>query len=687
MFFVIDFETASASDLTKEGAWKYAENPTTEILCLGYSPDGAGHWVRPADELSFEYHKNLDTELYKAAMNPAVVFVAHSAQFEKAIWRNIMVKQYGWPNIPNSRWHDTQAVCAMKAVPIKLERAAMALRLSEQTGRNHRRIVTAPSKPRKDGSYDRSPETLGQVYSENAQDIRCEVELCNRVGGLQPSERNVWLLDQRINERGCLVDLDFVRSCQRIIDGATVPLVAKFRDITGGIAPTQRDKVVEWIRARGVDMPNLQKGTIDDLLGIESEEDDEDGDNDFNDTPLFDLPTDVRTALSIRRKVGSASIKKLAAIRNSACADGRVRGVVQYHGAGPGRWVGRLFQPQNFPRGSLKMDAGTDHESVPDVDLVYQALSTGDWQYVESLFGDCFETVISGLRHAIIAGPGRTLDVGDFSTIEARIVLAIAGAENALKIISDPNRDVYAEMASKIYKIQAPVGKDAIKLWKVVHLAERQIGKNTVLGCGFQMGHKKYRARYCPDRDEEFARSCVDAYREDFAPEVPDLWEALGEAAIRSVWDHKTTEAYGLQFKWEDIWLTMRLHNGRKLYYAYPQAIKKAMPWDETDIRPAWSCKAQKNGRWISRDMYGGLLTENAVQAEARDLLVAAMFKAENSNEPIVLTVHDEIVAEPLQEHSDHVRLGQLMCDRPQWAIDLRVPINAETWSGGRYKK
>lgn len=682
---VLDFETASASDLKKEGAWKYAENPTTEILCLGYSVDfGPPVLLLPSQ---LQWGTAAGTELERLVEDQTAVFASFSAQFEKATWRKIMVTQYGWPNLPNSRWHDIQAVCAMKAIPIKLERAAIALRLSEQTGKGHTRIVTAPSKPRKDGSYDRSPELLGQVYDENLQDVRCEVELCQRVGGLQSSERNVWLLDQRINERGCLVDLNFVAACQRIIDGASVPLVAKFRDLTGGLEPTQRDKIVDWTRAQGVDLPNLQKGTIDEMLGITNEDEDDDGEDYFSETPLFGLPTNVRTALEIRRKIGSASIKKLAAIRSSACADGRVRGVVQYHGAGPGRWVGRLFQPQNFPRGSLKMDAGTAVESVPDVDLVYAALSTGDWSYVEGMFGDCFETVISGLRHAIIAGPGRTLDVGDFSTIEARIVLAIAGAADALKIISDPNRDVYAEMASKIYKIPAPVGKDAIKIWKVVHLAERQIGKNTVLGCGFQMGHKKYRARYCPDRDEEFARSCVDAYREDFAPEVPDLWEQLGEAGCRAVWDHKTTEAYGLQFKWEDIWLTMRLHNGRKLYYAYPQAIKKAMPWDETDIRPAWSCKAQKNGRWINRDMYGGLLTENAVQAEARDLLVAAMFKAEQSNEPIVLTVHDEIVAEPLQEHSDHVRLGQLMSDRPQWAIDLQVPISAETWSGGRYKK
>lgn len=677
-YVVLDFETASASDLKKEGAWKYAESPTTEILCLGYSIDGGDVVVWKPSDLSSH------AALMEAIVNPAAVFVAHNAMFEKAIWRKIMVAQYGWPDIPNSRWEDTMAACVMKALPMKLERAALALRLSEQTGKGHQRIVTAPSKPKKDGTYDRSQELLGHVYAENIQDVKCEVELNHRLGGLQPCERQVWLLDQRINERGCLVDLDFVASCQQIIDGASPILVAKFRDLTGGIAPTQRDKVIEWVRAQGVVLPNLQKETIDALLGGE---DDGDGSEEPLETPLPELPGRVREALAIRRKVGSASIKKLASIQHSACADGRVRGVLQYHGAGPGRWVGRLFQPQNFPRGSLKLDAGTASESVPDVEMVYQALSSGDWRYVESLFGDCFEAVISGLRHSIIAGDGRTLNVGDFNTIEARIVLAIAGAENALKIMADPNRDVYAEMASTIFDMEPPIGKEQIKTWKIVHLAERQTGKNTVLGCGFQMGAPKFKVRYAPDKPLDFAKKCVAAYREDFAPEVPKLWYALDEAGCKAVWDRRPTEAYGLEFRHEDIWLTMRLHSGRKLYYAYPQACKKAMPWDETDIRPAWTCMAQKNGRWIKRDMYGGLLTENAVQAEARDLLVAGMFKAEKNNLPVVLTVHDEIVAEPLTEYSNPDMLGQIMADIPQWARDLRIPVAAETWAGGRYKK
>jgi DNA polymerase len=304
------------------------------------------------------------------------------------------------------------------------------------------------------------------------------------------------------------------------------------------------------------------------------------------------------------------------------------------------------------------------------------------------LFGDPFEAVISGLRHSIMAAPDRTLNVGDYNTVEARIVLAIAGAQNALAILQDKNRDVYAEMAATIFDhIKAPYGKDEVKRFKVAHLAERQTGKNTVLGCGFQMGAPKFQLRYAKDKPLEFAKKCIDAYREDFAPEVPELWYGLEEAACRAVWDRRPTEAYGIEYRHEDIWLTCRLHSGRKLYYPFPQPVKKAMPWDETDIRPAWTCKASKNGRFITRDMYGGLLTENVVQATARDLLVDAILKCEKDNLPVVLTVHDEAVTEPLHHFSDHVRLQHIMEDRPRWAVELGVPIAAETWAGDRYRK
>jgi DNA polymerase len=258
-----------------------------------------------------------------------------------------------------------------------------------------------------------------------------------------------------------------------------------------------------------------------------------------------------------------------------------------------------------------------------------------------------------------------------------RVVLAMAGQHDKLKLIAEGGKP-YLDMGAKIFK--RPIDKDRDPF-------EYVISKNTVLGCGFQMGWETFLRRYAPGESEEFGRKAVGTYREEWAPEVPKLWAGLEEAAIKAVWDHRTTNAYGIEFKHEDIWLTMRLHSGRKLYYAYPQQRRKAMPWDPDDIRPAWSCMAWKKGRWMSRDMYGGLITQNADEGLSRDIMCSAMFKCERENLPIVLTVHDEIIAEPLTEKSDPAMLKQIMCDRDPWVIEMGVPIGADTWAGPRYKK
>lgn len=671
MYIVIDFETASPADLKRCGAWKYAEHPLTEIICLGYSIDGGPAKVLTPADLADEDTRH---ELWQAVDVSGCLFIAHNVAFEKAIWRNIMVPLFGWPDIPNARWHDSQATCAMKALPLRLDKVAAVLKLAHQKGSFN---INSLSKLRKDGTYDRSPETLAKAYTYNGGDIDAEVELNHRVGGLQSCERPVWLLDQRINERGVRVDLEYVGACQRIVDGASVPLVAEFCKITSGVKPSQRDKVVQWVRGQGVDLPNLQKDTITKLLGAEDEEEDDNGeDNSTTFEPaLLDLSASVRRALKIRRSIGSASIKKLAAIRSAACADSRVRGVVQYHGAGPGRWVGRLFQPQNFPRDSNKWDKDDKHAIDPEI--VCSILGTGDHELVAALLGEPIDAVVKGLRHSIIASPGRTLTVGDFETIECRIVLALAGQHDRTARIAAGEKP-YIPMAEAIFGRKIDKEKD---------LKEYTIGKNTVLGCGFQMGASKFHSRYCPDQPLEFAQRAIDTYRKEWAPLVPKVWHGLEDAALRAVWDKRTTEAYGVRYAHEDMWLTARLPSGRKLYYANPRPIRKAMTWDATDVRPAWTCQAWKMGRWITRDMYGGLETENVVQALARDLMVAAMFKCEKEKLPVVLTVHDEIVCEPLEKDSDPVMLRQIMSDAPEWARSMQIPVSAECWSGGRYKK
>lgn len=665
-----DFETASACDLKAAGAWRYAEDITTEILCLVFQLDDG----EPVLWLPDGSTPGAAALLRKLAADPDVIFVAHNAGFEKAIWRRIMVPGFGFPLVPNSRYDDTMAAAAMRVLPQQLEKVLQVLRLPHQKDMEGSRLTRAMSKPNKKGYYDRDPEKLSRVFEYCRQDIRGEVGLYRRLAagpglGLPAGEKSVWLIDQRINERGVKLDLDFIRAAQSIVDKTTPRLEAEFGEITGGLKTTQALKVKDWVLGQGVTIPNLTKETLDELLGS----DDEDDDGNETDLGTDELPAGVCRALSIRRIIGSASIKKLARMEACVCGDGRARGLLQYHGAGPGRWAGRLLQPQNFPRGTIKLG-----KEPPPVDLVVAAIMTGDRAYVEMLLGPPVEVVVGAIRHALVASPERQFVSGDFAGIEARIVLALAGQHDKTALMAS-GADVYCDMASQIYKRPIDKKKDP---------AERQIGKNSVLGLGFQMGAKKFWLRYAKEQPFEFAQNVVDTYRKEWAPCVPQVWYGLESASVRTVHDRTPHESYGVLYQLEDGWLTARLPSGRKLWYFNPQPTMKSMPWDADDIRPSFSYQAMKTGKWTTIDSFGGLMTENVVQALARDIMVAAMFKCEANNLPIVLTVHDEILAEPLESQSDaQTMLTQIMEDSPAWAKEMQVPVSVETWTGARYKK
>lgn len=659
---VLDFETASACNLKECGAWRYSEDVTTEVISLSYSFDGEGieTWT-PAEA-------HLIHLIQIVADEADVIFVAHNAGFEKAIWRNIMVAQYGWPDIPNDRWEDTAAVCAMKALPINLDKATLALRLQNHKDKEGSRITRLLSKPNKRGFYHRPEHVLHRVYAYNRQDVLATQELYSRIGSLPPEEHKVWLLDQKINERGIKVDLDFVDAAQAAVDKASRPLIEEFKKITGGLAPTQTAKIKNWINASGVKIDSLNKEALKQFLGDEDEDDDA-----HSSMALPNIPPLVHRALVIRSIIGSASVKKLRRMRQCVGFDGRARGLLQYHGAGPGRWAGRLFQPHNFPRGTIKDSKG----EKPTANTLLPLIRMGDPDIIEVTIGEPIETVVSSLRHALVADKDKIFLSGDFTQIEARTVLALAGQHDKTAIMA-AGGSVYCDMGQAIFKRPIDKKKD---------LPEYQTGKNAVLGLGFQMGWPKFQLRYAKDKPDAFCQNVVDTYRQSWAPKVPPLWYGLEKAAKETVRTLKPHEDYGVRYELEDGWLTARLPSGRKLWYYNPKSIRKAMPWDKTDIRLAWTYQQSKMGQYKTIDAFGGLMTENVVQALARDLMVHAMFKLEANGFPIVLTVHDEIVCEPDIVNADEQAFKEIMQDRPQWAIDMQIPVAVETWKDERYKK
>ncbi len=687
---VLDFETASFADLGDVGSDIYSKDITTEILSLTWVvDDGEPQLWLPRD--------GLDEKLRWKTIDPNVMFVAHNAGFEKDIWRNIMVARYGFPNIPNERWSDVLAVCAWRTLPLALDAALSSLALPGKDKAASRFTIGLSKPNRKTGQLDRSSDSLAVVYAYNRSDVDIERALHKTVGYLPEMERRVWQIDQEINERGVKFDIPMVQGALKIRAAATAPLVHEFRELTG-VNPTQVAKFKDWLLWNGVDLPSLAKDKVNALLGLADEENDGEDDEVLGSVGRLDihnLPANVRRALTLRSLVGSASVAKYQ--RMAGCADlsdHRIRRLLQYHGAGTGRWAGRLFNAHNMPRGLARVDAGFDEKGrpkakPPDPELLAAAITSGSVDQVVAL--GCFieyggnrvtanpiEVLASALRNTIIAEEGKHLLIGDWSAIEARLVLAIAGQHDKTALMAS-GADVYLSMAEAISGIKG--------LTKEHDVEWRQTGKNTVLGCGFQMGWEKFHQRYCPHQPEEFAKRAIDAYRKEWAPCVPKLWTAIQEAALKAVQSPGmlSDSGYGITYRTDGSWLLGECPDGSTLHYFRPTLCRRAMPWDPDDIRLAWryqvppgakvnSFGGGDSGRWVSA--YGGLLTENYIQHMARQLLCRALGLCRKAGLPVILHNQDEIIVE---HHSpDVAALKQIMEDRPPWAVAIQLPLAAE---------
>jgi DNA polymerase len=663
---VLDFETASSCGLKQSGAWRYAEDPSTEILCLCYSVMG--------EPVQTWFPGNPVADYLFA--EPDTIFIAHNAGFEKAIWRHIMVPEFGFLDIPNKRWHDTMAVCAHKALPMELEEVLNVLRIPAPKDMEGRKVTLGMSKPGKDGNYDRSQEKRLRAAAYCEQDVRAEVALHQELGWLPPGECNVWLLNQRTNERGLRLDMQFVRAAQKIVDEASGPLLTEFAAITGGLKPSQGKKFLEWLGRHGLDLSSLAKENVVELIGTDE------GDDDENYLKPLDgsLSFPVHRSLRIRQLIGSASIKKLKRMELCVSCDGRARGLSQYHGTAPGRAAGRLLQPYNFPRGTLKIDYGDGKVKSPPPQLVVDTIMSGDYRYVQDTIGPAIETVASSLRHALVPDPGRVFLSGDYAGIQARVVLSIAGQFDKTTLMAS-GADVYCDMAGQIYKRHITKND----------LAERQTGKNSVLGLGFQMGWQKFKIKYAKNETDEFCENVVRVYRKEWAPKVPFVWYGLGDAATKCVHTREPQEAYGVEYRLEGDALSCRLPSGRKIWYQFPRATREVMPWTDDEggqiKKPGFRYHANKNGRWTEIKAFGGLLTENVVMGIEVDIQRHAQFLCEKAGFPVVLEVYDEIVVEPEIANADEKAFEQILLDVEPWVKTLQVPIAVETWCGDRYRK
>jgi DNA polymerase len=669
-FVHLDFETRNTDKcrLDKVGAWRYADDPSTEILTLAYQ-DGDGEsrlWTPILGRCQ---------RLVCLAGDPAVKFVCFG-DFELAIWQHIMVARYGFPSISISRWDNAQATCSYYALPRALDKTLTVIGSEVVKDAPGRRLVLSLSRPhRTTGTYPAvTPEVLERVAGYNKIDVDGLVAIRNAVGNLPERERRVWELDQIINQRGVRIDTEFVRAAKAIAEASKGELLAEFAELTKdpdqpdapSLSPHQVEKTREWLKGRGFTFANLEAETIEDAL------------------EHLVLPDDVRRVLQIRLITAPTTLKKFDAMLACVGADDRARGLFQYHGATPGRWSATLIQPQNLPRPIVEIDPG-------DIEELVAAVKTEDPAAL-ARWGSPIDVLTSALRFALVPADDVRFGVGDFSMIEVCVLLALAGQRDKCRLIAS-GADLYRDMAATIYRLSREtflaIPKDELT---VEQQEQRQAGKVTIIGCGYQMGAPRFRQTYLrhlsAKEAEAFAEKTVNAYRREWAPMVPKLWRGLEQTARRAMLRPGVIAMAecGVAYRLDSVaglpCLVCRLPNGKPIHYQNARVSS-----DETDLfgYPKWTYWAYRYGQWREIEPYGGQLTENVVQALARELLVDAMLRFEARGYPIVMHCHDELVVEHPQITEAIVK--EIMSERPQWAVELGVPISVEAWVGKRYRK
>lgn len=454
---IFDFETASCTDLQKVGAWKYAADMSTFITHLSIKVI-VDNRPQPTFCLLEKQLFAIDERLMELAKDPEVIFIAHNASFEAAMWHFHMVPM-GYPVLPPERMHDTMAVAAMKALPLGLDALVTALELPVKKDMEGHRLMMQMCKPDRYGGWSHHNEfNLSREADYCNGDTNAQYGVYVSTQGLGADERHTWIIDQKIQQRGLKIDTDFVRACVDVLNQVRIPMTERFRELTG-LKPTQREKVLNWVNEQGVPLGDVKKATLDAIL----DPDDEFDLGDFSEP----LPIHVHEVLTLRRSLASSSVAKLERMLQCAGSDGRVRYTTQYHGARTGRDAGRLIQIQNYPRGEI-----SDRQGLT-ADILADAISTRNIDHIRELWGpDIFTAVISSLRSCVVPEKGKILVAGDYSGIEARNLLSMAGQHDRAEQMHS-GVDVYSENASLIFK--RPITK--------ANVFERTIGKCSTLGC------------------------------------------------------------------------------------------------------------------------------------------------------------------------------------------------------------
>lgn len=646
----IDFETFSSVDIKKAGAYPYTESPDFEILLMGYAFD-----EEPVKVLDFATGDKMPDFLKAAILDDSVIKKAHNANFER-----LCLRAYGLETPPEF-WECSAVLASYCGLPLALGQAAKALKLEQGKDTAGTALINyfcTPAKPTKRNEFrtrnfpEHDPEKWASFVNYCRVDVEVEREICKALKAYKIPEFEVenYYVDQRINDRGVLVDLDLASKCIDINAETMEVIIDKLKALTGLQNPNSPAQLAKWLSiATEKDIKKVGKDDLKELL-------------------TEDVSGAIREVIKLRMKAAKTSISKYEAGVNCTGFDGRARGLFRFYGAGrTGRWAGRLVQVQNLPRN--KMD---------DLDLARRVCKKADADLLGLLFADVQSVLSQLIRTMFIPKPGHVFAIADFSAIEARVVAWLAGEKWRLDVFNSHGK-IYEASASLMFGVHIDeIGKGS-SLRDKGKVAELALGYGGGIGALKKMGGESMGLT-----DPEM-KSIVDKWRRA-SPKIKAFWDDLNDAALEAceyIGSEIVHKSGRISFKHDGKVLAVRLPSGRSLHY------QKAFIKDNKFDRPGvfyWGVDSVTK-QWRVLDIYGGKITENIVQAVARDLLAFSMANLEKSGFEIVMHIHDEAVVELPEKGADFrfEEIINILAVAPDWAKGL--PLGADGFLSAYYKK
>ena len=647
----IDLETYSSVDLAACGVYKYAESLDFKILLFGYA------WGDDPVEVLDLMKEDLPFSLVSALADENITKVAHNANFERVCLTRY-VKDYAKKKnilgdavikkltedgfLPPEQWQDTMIMAAENGYPASLGQLGPALGIEEDkvklaTGKRLIQYFCKPCKPTKanGGRWknlpEHDPDKWNLFIEYNRRDVESEQAIYNKLNNLVPvsdQEWENWHRDQRINDRGIHVDTQIIKNVQSYSLDHGMELMEEARYITGLENPQSVAQLKKWILDQeGHDVESLNKEALKDLLKGQ-------------------LMPETRRALEIRQELGKTSVKKYDAFQRACCEDDRIRGTFQFFGGRTGRWAGRLIQPQNFPR-----------PSFDEVDEPRTLVKDGNFELLELIYPSMNDVFVTILRTVITPPEGKSFIVADYSAIEARVIAWLTRTTWRQEVFKNGG-DIYCASASQMFGV--PVEKHGIN----GHL--RQKGKIAELALGYGGGTAALEAfgaskmGLSPEQQQEIVTKWRQA-----SPRIKDFWYLLGRAFEDAITDGKvTTLDRNMKVFKSNGNVYIQLPNGRILGYVSPR-IK--------DDQVSFLGLNQTTRKWEWTKTWGGKLTENVVQAIARDCLCETLKGCDEIGAKTIMHVHDEVICEVPKEEKEtkFKQLLDVMAKPIDWAPDL----------------